>query len=104
MAPPEAEIVVEAPVEEAWAAITDRNELSVWFGAEVELDPEPLSKATFHFPDGSERFAIVEEVEPPRRLAWRWWPAGDRSAATRVAIELEPVDEETRVTVVESAA
>jgi uncharacterized protein YndB with AHSA1/START domain len=108
MAPPEAEIVVDVPVEEAWLAITDPDELSVWFGAEVELEPAPLGRATFHFPDGSERFAIVEEVDAPHRLAWRWWPAGNRSAATRVAIELEPLSEaaadETRVTVVESAA
>ncbi len=97
-------ILVEAPVEEAWAAVTDAAALSAWFGADVEIDPAPLGRATFRFPDGSVRFAIVEEVDPPRRLAWRWWPAHQRHAATRVALELEPVAEETRVTVVESAA
>ena len=97
-------ITVEAPVEEAWEAVTDPNALSAWFGAQVELEPHPLGKGTFRFPDGSVRFAIVEEVEPPHHLTWRWWPEHNRGAATRVAVELEAVDDETRVTVVESAA
>jgi uncharacterized protein YndB with AHSA1/START domain len=104
MAPPEAEIVIDVPLDEAWAAITDADELSAWFGADVELDPEPLGRGTFRFADGSVRFAIVEEVDAPHRLSWRWWPAGEREAATRVAVELEPIDDETRVIVVESAA
>ena len=63
MAPPEAEIVIDVPLDEAWAAITDADELSAWFGADVELDAEPLGKGTFRFADGSVRFAIVEEVD-----------------------------------------
>lgn len=99
-------IVVDAPVEEAWEAVTDPAALSSWFGADVDLEPAPLAKATFRFPDGSVRFAIVEEVDAPHRLAWRWWPAGDHTAATRVALELEALDAETEtlVTVVETAA
>jgi uncharacterized protein YndB with AHSA1/START domain len=104
MAPPEAEIVVDAPLEEAWEAITNPDALSSWFGADVELDPAPLGKARFRFADGSSRLAIVEEVDAPHRLAWRWWPEGDRASATRVAIDLEPFEDETRVVVVESAA
>jgi uncharacterized protein YndB with AHSA1/START domain len=98
------QIILDAPVEEAWEAFTDEDALSAWFGADVELEPSPLGKATFRFPDGSVRFAVVEEVDAPHRLAWRWWPAGDRASATRVAVELEPVDDETRVRVVETAA
>src|SRR5437588_5934103 len=99
-------IVVDAPVEEAWEAVIDPDALSAWFGADVDLQPEPLGRATFRFPDGSVRFAIVEEVDAPHRLAWRWWPAGDHTSATCVAVELEPLgqDTDTLVTVVESAA
>jgi uncharacterized protein YndB with AHSA1/START domain len=97
-------IVVDVPVEEAWEAVTDPSALSEWFGADVDLQPEPLTKATFRFPDGTVRFAIVEEVDAPRRLAWRWWPAGDHTSATRVAVELEPLEADTLVTVVETAA
>jgi uncharacterized protein YndB with AHSA1/START domain len=98
------QIVVDAPVEDTWEAVTDPHALSEWFGADVELQPAPLGKATFTFPDGTVRFAIVEEVDRPRRLAWRWWPAGDHTSATRVAVELEPMEGETLVSVVETAA
>ena len=97
-------VTVAAPVEEAWEAVTDPSALSAWFGADVELEPHPLGKATFRFPDGSVRRAIVEEVDAPHRLAWRWWPEHDRASATRVAVELEALETETRVTVVETAA
>lgn len=101
-------VVVEAPLEEAWDAVTDAGALSAWFGADVQFEPEPLGKATFRFPDGSIRFAIVEEVDAPRRLTWRWWPAGDHLSVTRVAVELEPIDAgddgETRVSIIETAA
>ncbi len=97
-------IVVEVPVEEAWEAVVDPDALSAWFGADVELEAAPLGKATFRFPDGSVRFAVVEEVDAPRRIAWRWWPAGDHSSATRVAVELEPLEADTLVSVVETAA
>lgn len=97
-------ITVDAPVEVAWDAVTDPAALSEWFGADVELEPRPLGRGTFRFPDGSVRFAIVEEVDAPHHLAWRWWPAHDRASATRVAVDLVEVDHETKVTVVESAA
>jgi uncharacterized protein YndB with AHSA1/START domain len=97
-------ILVDAPVEETWEAVTDPDALSEWFGADVELEPRPLGKGTFRFPDGTVRFAIVEEVDAPRHLAWRWWPAGDHSSATRVDVALEPLDDDTLVSVVESAA
>jgi uncharacterized protein YndB with AHSA1/START domain len=97
-------IVVEAPLEDAWDAVTDPDALSAWFGADVQLDPAPLGKAVFRFPDGTVRFAIVEEVDAPRRLAWRWWPAGDHTAITRVAVDLEPMEHDTLVSVVETAA
>jgi uncharacterized protein YndB with AHSA1/START domain len=97
-------IVVEAPVEETWEAVIDPGALSEWFGADVELEPAPLGHATFRFPDGSVRFAVVEEVDAPRRLAWRWWPEGDRNSATRVSVELEPLEADTLVSVVETAA
>jgi uncharacterized protein YndB with AHSA1/START domain len=97
-------IVVDAPLEEAWEAVTDPGALSAWFGADVELDAAPLGHATFRFPDGSVRFAVVEEVDAPHKLAWRWWPAGDHNAATRVQVDLAPLESDTLVSVVETAA
>ena len=72
------EVVVEAPVEEVWDAVTDPGRVDEWFSE-----------------DGEERVLRIEEVEPGRRVAYTW-EDGD------VAIELEEVDAGTRVVVTES--
>lgn len=72
------EVVVEAPVEEVWDALTDPDQLEEWFTA-----------------DGEERVLVVEEVETRRRVAYTWGEG-------EVAIELEEVERGTRVVVTET--
>jgi uncharacterized protein YndB with AHSA1/START domain len=90
------EIVVAAPVEEVWSALTEAERLEEWFANDVELELEPGGTGTFRWDDGEERHAVVEEVEPERRFAFTW----DES---RVEIELVEVDAGTRVLVTETA-
>jgi len=104
------EVTVPAPPDEVWPAVTESDELSSWFGARVELEPEPGGRGVFRWPDGVERHAVVEAVDPERRLAFRWLPFqrtadGDVVAvpATRVEILLDPVPDGTRVRVIEQA-
>ena len=68
------EIVLDAPLEEVWEALTDPAQLEEWFAV----------------PD-----VAVEEVEPGRRVAYEL-------EESRVAIELEEVEEGTRVLVTET--
>ena len=68
------EVVLEAPLEEVWEALTDPAQLEEWFAV----------------PD-----VAVEEVEPGRRVAYEL-------EESRVAIELEEVEEGTRVLVTET--
>jgi uncharacterized protein YndB with AHSA1/START domain len=107
----EREVVVPAPPAEVWPALTEAEEISVWFGAEAQLDVHPGGRGLFRWPDGSERRAVVEEVEPERRLAFRWLPfqqTGEGAIitvpSTRVEITLEAVPGGTRVRVVEQSA
>ena len=93
--------ILPAPVEEAWAALTDPDALSAWFGAAVELEATPLGSGRFEFPDGRVRRAVVEEVVEGERLTFRWWPEDDRGDATRVEIVLTPADDDTGIEVVE---
>ena len=72
------EVVLEAPVEEVWDALTDPAQVEEWFSE-----------------DGAERELVVEEVEPGRRVAYTWEEG-------EVAIELEEVDAGTRVLVTET--
>jgi uncharacterized protein YndB with AHSA1/START domain len=67
-------IVLPAPPDRIWSALTGPDEISAWFGAEVEFEPRPGAPARFRWPDGWERGAVVESVEPPSRLCFRWMP------------------------------
>jgi uncharacterized protein YndB with AHSA1/START domain len=92
----EREIVLPATPERVWSSLTEGSELSLWFGAQVEFELRPGGPATFQWPDGRSREATVEEIDPPRRLAFRWAPfertrSGARVIpATRVEFTLEP--------------
>jgi uncharacterized protein YndB with AHSA1/START domain len=72
------EVVLDAPVEEVWDALTDPDRLEEWFSE-----------------DGEERELVVEEVETRRRVAYTW----DEG---RVAIEVEELETGTRVVVTET--
>jgi uncharacterized protein YndB with AHSA1/START domain len=89
------EIVLPSGPEEVWSALTEADRLEEWFATDVELEPVPGGEGVFRWGDGDERHAVVEEVEPQRRFAFTW----DES---RVVIELEPVEDGTRVVVTET--
>jgi uncharacterized protein YndB with AHSA1/START domain len=101
---------VELPVspEEVWPALSEGRRLSDWFGADISMDARPGGKVTFRWPDGRERGAVVENVDPGRRLAFRWlpferWPQGETvvMGPGRVELELAPAGEGSLLTVSE---
>src|SRR5262245_7504083 len=92
----EREITVPAPPREVWPALTHSDQVSVWFGAEAVLDARPGGRGVFGWPDGTERHVVVEEVEPGRKLSFRWLPLQrtlegevEPVPSTRVAITLD---------------
>ena len=96
----EREVLLPVPVEEAWEAVTEPEELEEWLADEVELELEEGGAARFRWDDGTERTGTVELVAEPVRLAFRWEDA--EQGASFVELTLIPVDEGTRVRVVES--
>lgn len=104
----EREVTLPAAPDKVWRALTEPGALTEWFGADVDLDPRPGRTATVRRPDGSEERALVEAADPGRRLALRWLPyergPDGRTRPrppTRVVFTLKPVDEGTRLLVVE---
>src|SRR5881398_326988 len=77
------EIVLPAPREEVWAALTESERLEEWFANDVELDAREGGEGIFRWDDGDERRAVVREAEPPERLVLDWEDDGD------VVLELE---------------
>lgn len=98
----ERHVQLDAPADEVWQALTDDDALSDWFGGPVTLDPSPGGEGRFEEPDGTVRRARVDEAEPGRRLALRWWPEDDDDGTiSTVAFELTPRPGGTHLVVVE---
>ena len=91
------EIVLPAPREEVWAALTDPERLADWFANEVDIDLRPGGGAHFRWGNGEERHATVTEVEPEERLSFEWSDEGV------VEFTLEDDADGTLLTVVETS-
>jgi uncharacterized protein YndB with AHSA1/START domain len=91
----ERELVVEAPPEEVWQAVTGDG----WLADEVQLDLTPGGDALFRTDEGV-KTGWVEDVATSERLAF-WWGV-DGEPATRVELTLFEEGEATRLRVVET--
>lgn len=111
----ERSIVIDAPRERVWRALTDTDEVSTWFGADLrgqrfvpgQRVRGPITHCGYehvHFD------VVVERVEPQDVLAYRWHPypvdpAIDYDAETPTLVTFtlrDGPDGSTHVTVVES--
>ena len=63
---------VAAPLARLWPAISTADGLEAWLGGEVEIDPRPGRPVLVRWPDGSTSRGLVERVEPPYRIVFRW--------------------------------
>jgi uncharacterized protein YndB with AHSA1/START domain len=94
------ELVLPAPADEVWEALTDPDRLAEWFANDVELDLRTGGLGVFRWDNGEIRRAVVEEVDPPRRFGFRWT---DDDADSEVLFELDEIPDGTRVTVRETS-
>jgi uncharacterized protein YndB with AHSA1/START domain len=101
------EITVAAAPEVAWDALTDPGDLAAWFGAEAELDLRVGGAVRFRWRNGTERRGLVVDLDPPRRLAFRWRELRSSTSGltvaqpTSVAFTLTAEGSGTRVAVTE---
>lgn len=114
----EKQVVLRAPLQRVWAAISDAEQFGRWFGVRFDgpfvegravtatitpttVDAEVAKRQEPHAGVAS-RWEIVA-VEPPRRLAYRWPNDPDRDEATTlVEFTLEEVSDGVLLTIVES--
>jgi uncharacterized protein YndB with AHSA1/START domain len=103
----EREVVIAAPVERVWAALTEAEQIGAWFadgGADVDL--RPGGTMTLRWKEHGASQTVIEQVEPPHFLSWRWAHGAERTPrdgnSTLVEFQLTPDGEGTRLRVVES--
>ena len=107
----EREIELPTDVSAVWRMLSDATQLSAWFGTQVSLEARRGGRATFVWPDGRQREAVIEMIEPERFLMLRWLPferdhAGRLSqrAPGTIRFRLQPADGGTRLGVTETVA
>jgi uncharacterized protein YndB with AHSA1/START domain len=99
----ERQMTFPATREDVWAAITEPEQISKWFGTETELDLRPGGAGVFRWGELEVR-VTVEEVTPPSRFSYRWEPSRTPSGGptTLVEFDLEDIPGGTRLSLVES--
>ncbi|MEO8540581.1 MAG: SRPBCC family protein [bacterium] len=107
----EKEVILKAPLERVWQAVSDSAQFGAWFKARF---PEPFApgrdvQAEFTEPGfvGRTFMVRVEQMEKPRRFSFRWQPhefgaAIDTSNSTLVEFQLDEHPDGTRLRVVET--
>lgn len=100
------EVLLPLAPAEAWELVTQPRHLEEWLADDVRIDLRPDGEIVVGWGDGAARRGVVEEVDAPHRLAFRWSEAGagegDAPAETRVEFEVSAVSEGSRVLVVET--
>ena len=71
------------PIEKVWRAVTTPEHLGQWFPSPVEVDLRAGGTMRFGAFDGPSAAGIVERLDPPRLLAFRW-------GTDRLTFELRP--------------
>jgi uncharacterized protein YndB with AHSA1/START domain len=120
----EKEVLLKAPLDRVWRAISDAEEFGRWFGVRFDgpfvpgtsvigtMTPtavdEQVAKAQRPYAGVADAWQIVA-VEPPRRLAYRWHPYGvedgmdaSKVPTTLVEFTLEDTSDGVLLRIVES--
>ena len=120
----EKQIVLRAPLDRVWSAVSDVRQFGAWFGVALDGPFEPGSRvcgrivgttvdpevAKMQEPHAGTAFEVtVERVEPMRLLSFRWRPYPAEpgidvatEATTLVEFELEAVPDGTVLRLTES--
>ena len=105
-------VTIAAPIEKVWAAVTEPEHISRWFGQTTGFDPLAIgARGAFTFEGYGTIPVLIEELDPLRAVAYRWGNEGghaidpdqvDPEHSTVFRFTLTAVDGGTRLTVVES--
>jgi uncharacterized protein YndB with AHSA1/START domain len=107
----EREILIEAPVEVVWRAVTEPDQISSWFSDAADLELKTGYEGTLTFNDRATKqpmtvHVTVQAVETGRTFSYRWlYPDGAEPRdgnSMLVEFTLTAEGETTRLRVVES--
>lgn len=100
-------IDISAPPEKVWAALTESDLISQWFGDTCELDAKPGGTGHFGWTEhGADFRVVVEHADRPKTLVYRWARESGvdpvRGNSTLVRFDLTEIDGGTRLNLLET--
>jgi uncharacterized protein YndB with AHSA1/START domain len=100
-------IMIAAPLEKVWAAITEPEHIAQWAGQQATIDAVRVGgKGTWTFEGHGSVPLVIEQLDAPHSISYRWGSteseAIDPVASTVFTFTLEPADGGTMLSVVES--
>jgi uncharacterized protein YndB with AHSA1/START domain len=107
----EQEILIDAPVDVVWRAVTEPEQISRWFSDEVDLEAKPGYEGALTFNDRAAKQSLtvhvtVQSVEPDRWFSYRWLhpqgAAAGEGNSLLVEFTLTPEGDGTRLRVIET--
>lgn len=104
------EVVISAPMERVYSAISDAKELAKWFPDAIEGEIRPGERPVFDFGEYGKHSIYVVATDPHSYVAYRWIPGGTESFIgdvlekpnTLCEFHLDEIPEGTRVRLIES--
>lgn len=100
-------IDIKARPEKVWAALTEPDLVSQWFGDTCELDATPGGSGRFGWTEHGADFRVVVEIaDRPKTLVFRWARESGvdpvRGNSTVVRFDLTEIEGGTRLTLLET--
>lgn len=83
-------LVISAPPEKVYDAITTQEGLSGWWCTKTKAEPRPDSIARFEFDEGYHKEMKITELQPSKKVAWLCQVAYPEWIGTTVTFEMEP--------------
>ncbi|MEC3875287.1 SRPBCC family protein [Chryseobacterium salviniae] len=91
---------VNAPAEKVWGALTNRNEMKIWYFDIPDFIPEVGAVFNFYEPGDERKYhhqAEILEIIPEKKLRHTWFYPEFSDQKTTVTWELEPQAESTLI-------
>ena len=93
------EVLLDAPIEKVWKALTDKEEMKKWYFDIAEFKPEVGFSFSFLGEKEGRKFVhvcTIQEVEVNKKLCYTWTYEGV-AGETLVSFELFPEGNQTRL-------
>jgi uncharacterized protein YndB with AHSA1/START domain len=92
------EVLIGAPAEKIYSAITSQEGLSAWWTPDTKANSERNSVARFAFGPAYFKEMKIAELRPSGQVKWICTAGADEWIGTTISFELQPGDKETLLT------